>query len=247
MKVQYYFNIMPMQSQELLQLQDHITSHGMRQQYAKGQHVSPSALVGSMLYLQKGYLAIENSKSLSNIAHYIYGPGEVIGLYQLVTTIRNDLAYIPLTSLTVYSIKTTALKNALNQNSALAIGLLETSILQAVHVFGRVDNLSHRYASDKLICRILYLAERFGIKQNGAILIRPRISHNQIGLSINMARESVSREMKKLSTKSFISYSNQSIKIIDLSGLIAALHDPVRSDWTYLESLYGDNKSATLS
>jgi CRP-like cAMP-binding protein len=92
--------------------------------------------------------------------------------------------------------------------------------------------LSYRYASDKLTYRILNLAERFGTAKDGKIYIRVPVTHRGLGMFVNMARESVSREIEKLVDRHLISYSRQHITIEDPEKLVKSLHETIRTDWS---------------
>ncbi len=164
-------------------------------------------------------------------AQYIYGPGDLLQLQHLVAKSRLDIEYYALSPAAVYKLPAELLVEAIGRQKDLANDLLRLTILQSELQAKRIENLSYRFASDKLIYRILHLAERFGVMREESVYIQIPITHRELGMFINMARESVSREMQKLIDKDLIKYERQRITILEPEQLIAALHETIRTDW----------------
>ncbi len=83
----------------------------------------------------------------------------------------------------------------------------------------RVDNLEYKKANERIAYRLLFLASRFGVKNKDTIVIDAPITHELFANSINLARESVSREMGRLTEKGIIAKVDHRIIITDLAAL----------------------------
>jgi CRP-like cAMP-binding protein len=205
--------------------------------YKKGRRILAGDTAGMIMYVKSGYLAAHLGGRPTHsrpLAFYTFGPGDLIQVRALVGDSRMELVYSALTNTVVYAVPREKLWKEIRSDTALAAALVRNVVLQNDLHAKRIENLSYRYASDKLTYRILNLAERFGAGRDGTIYIRIPVTHRELGMFINMARESVSREMEKLTTRGLVSYERQHITVLDPSGLISALHESVRTDWSDL-------------
>jgi CRP-like cAMP-binding protein len=82
-----------------------------------------------------------------------------------------------------------------------------------------------RYARHRIIYQLLLLADMFGTQTGDGIRINPPLTHFDIGSSIGMARETVTREMEKLRSGSCLISSQQHIVLTDTTGLQAEIED----------------------
>jgi CRP/FNR family transcriptional regulator len=205
--------------------------------YKKGRRLSVSDISDKVIYVKSGFLTVyipSQPKHGRARAYYMYGPGDLMQTRELFVESRLELIYATLTNVTLYAVPNDVLQQAIHKNTTLAAAMLRQVVfLNELHI-RRIENLSYRYASDKLTYRILNLTERFGVPKDGGISLRIPVTHRELGMFVNMARESVSREMEKLVTRGLISYSRQRITILDLAGLIGSLHEPIRTDWEAL-------------
>jgi CRP-like cAMP-binding protein len=201
--------------------------------YKKGRRLLASDVANKLVYVKSGYLAAHliQPTRIRTRAYYTFGPGDIIQIRSLVLETRYELVFSTLTNATLYAVPRETVWQEVYESTALAAAIIRDLVWQNELHARRIENLSYRYASDKLMYRILNLAERFGVGRDGAIYIRIPVTHRQLGMFINMARESVSREMEKLVERGFIRYERQHITILDAAGLIEALHESVRTDW----------------
>lgn len=72
-------------------------------------------------------------------------------------------------------------------------------------------------AKSRLILELIILAKRIGKKNNKRYTLN--ISVSDLALSIGLARETVSREIKILKNKNLISFENKELTIVDLKNL----------------------------
>ncbi len=208
--------------------------------YKKGRRLAPDDLADYIIYVKNGFLianaGTKTSRSRAR-AYYTFGPGNMIQTQTLLPNTQPDLVYTTLTNVLLYAIHRDAMWREIRYEKSLSEAFICDLIQQSELLTRRVENLSYRYASDKLIYRILNLAERFGVAKDDTIYVRAPVTHNRLGMFINMARESVSREMEKLVNRGLISYERQHITILNPNGLIDSLHESVRTDWSRLLSM----------
>jgi CRP/FNR family transcriptional regulator, cyclic AMP receptor protein len=220
--------------------------HGKTLTYKKGRRLLPEELSGHVVYVKSGYLianALTKQSRSRARAYYTFGPSNIIQQQALLPHGQPDLVYTALSNVVLIAVHRDVMWREIIDEKPLTEAMVRDLIRQSEMLTRRVENLSYRYASDKLIYRILNLAERFGIARDSAIVIRTPVTHNRLGMFINMARESVSREMEKLVNRGLISYDRQHITILDLNGLIDSLHESVRTDWSSLTAMVSSTEA----
>lgn len=99
-------------------------------------------------------------------------------------------------------------------------GLVNVLLKNMVVLNRRVLTLSMTRAYDRLITRLAILAESFGVEQpDGSIKIESHLTHQEIGNSINLSRESTSKEMHRLQERGLLEYSNGAVVILKPDAL----------------------------
>lgn len=89
----------------------------------------------------------------------------------------------------------------------------------------RIDNLQYTNARDRLIYRIIQLSQRFGTETDGTIVIDASITQTNLAKSINIARETVGREMEYLMRTHLVYRKRGKIVIMDIEKLYQELKD----------------------
>lgn len=209
-------------------------SYGKPLTYKKGRKLSPEDLKDHIVYVKNGYLianTITKPTRSRARAYYTFGPSNIIQIQSLLPDKESELTYTTLSTALLYAAHREVMWQHVREDKALAEALISDLVRQGEMLTRRVENLSYRYASDKLIYRIINLAERFGVAKAGTIYVQMPVTHNRLGLFINMARESVSREMEKLANRGLVRYEQQHITILNPAGLVEALHEPGRTEW----------------
>lgn len=83
----------------------------------------------------------------------------------------------------------------------------------------RVNTLEITSAYPRFVSRLIALAGRFGVKKYGKIVIDAPITHRDIANSINMTRETASRQFERLEGKGLVEYKNRKISIRNIKRL----------------------------
>lgn len=182
----------------------------------------------STYYIASGYVRIYSlNRRNEQYTHIIYGPGELFPLTWMAGPIPKDVLYETLSDVQIFRLPIKQLNKDMLTDSVLAYGVLQQVIEQYRIYTGRVDNLEYKYASERLAYRLILLANRFGIDGPRGTTIEPLMTHQLIGTSLNLSRESVSREMEKLVRRGLVHYNElRQIVIPDLQKLATELQVP---------------------
>jgi len=206
---------------------------GTHQHYRKGQLVEVnSSLNEQTYYVSSGFMRLFASNNRGEqYTHIIYGPGDIYPISWMVDIPLRAVSADALTPVELYSLPAADIARQVQADINLACGLLQQTIEQYRHYASRVDNLEFKYASERLGYRLLSLAHRFGEQSGTSVTILPPLTHQIIGSSINLSRESVSREIKKLLRRDLIRYNAaRQIIIPDPQALANYLQLPANID-----------------
>jgi CRP-like cAMP-binding protein len=212
----------------------------IRQFFSKGQPLTydknyvilgNEAVPNGIYYLSSGYVKVYSvSDEGDQYIHIIYGPGELFPLIWGYIDIQPEsLFYETLSETLVWRMSKEWFNAYIQADLELCYALSQQLAIQ-FRIYGdRVDNLEYKRASERVIYRLLFLASRFGVKDrdNHVISIQVPITHEVLANTINLARESVSRELERLEAEHLIGHNGHTIQILNVEGLAGRLSRPV--------------------
>lgn len=184
-------------------------------------------------YISKGAVKIYSiDDDGEEYVHIIYGPGDTFPLIWALLGVRRHVFYEALETCTVWMISRKEFLSHIEVHTDKVTYALLYRMADQFNVYAdRVDNLQYRSARERVVYRLLFLASRFGKKDGKKVIIDvASITHKVIAQSINLARESVTRELDKLAEKDLIERSSGKIVIKDIEKLKDEFSEPVSPD-----------------
>lgn len=209
----------------------------------KGTIFQPEVTTREVIYVEQGHVSGSLQNQNQMLTRFVFGAGDIINLQILVVPLREDVQYHTMSLAKVYVVPKEKVLKELDTDINLAKTLLSSSLIQNAHRAERTENLLYKFVSDRIIYRLLFLAERFGesdSKHTGYIKLT--VAKLDIANAIGSTRETVSRELLKLEHEGLISYTRRQVVIHDVHKLIGHLHEELRTDWS---AFAADTKSAT--
>lgn len=180
-----------------------------------------------VFYLAKGFVKVYSiSEHGAENIHIIYKNGEVFPLIWAFKNLIRSVFYESLGESELYLLPHDDFLSLTKTSSNFSRGLLEKTIEQFYVYADRLDNLEYSDARERIAYRILFLAGRFGKKQAKTFIIEAPITHQHIAESINLARETVSREIEKLERDGILSHQKRRLVINDVEKLEAITGEP---------------------
>lgn len=205
--------------------------------FKKGEHIiAQDAQPDGVYYISTGYVKIYSiSGNGDEYIHILYGSGELFPLVWAYLGIHPEsLYYEALSDCTVWRISREWLLHFITTRPHISYALT----VQLAHQFrilgDRVDNLEYKKASERVAYRVLLLASRFGVKDGKSIIIDPPITHEIFANTINLARESVSRELEHLEQEGVICRKGHKILIHDVHKLAGYISRPINLTRWYI-------------
>ncbi|MEO6513852.1 MAG: Crp/Fnr family transcriptional regulator [Candidatus Saccharimonadales bacterium] len=209
-------------------------------QYSAGEIIARAEDDPKAMYLiDSGFVRVYSINSRGEeYLHIVYKSGELFPLMSLTGKRQRGVFYEALDSATVYKIPIDDLLDAIKTDPEVSSDMM-FQIMEQFNVYvDRVDNLEYKFGRERLVYRILFLASRFGRKNARGLTIDLPITQKVLGSSINLSRETVARELRRLEDRGLVTYEDRKILILDLDALAAELKDPINQD------LWGLRKAA---
>jgi CRP-like cAMP-binding protein len=198
--------------------------------YGKGEVILGNSTVpDGIYYLESGYVkAYSISDDGDEYLHLVYAHGELFPLiWAYLGVLTESLFYEAMTDCTLWRISKSSFERFAKTDVIISYAL-STQLAQQFRIFSdRIDNLEYKNASQRVAYRLLFLASRFGVRHNGTIVIEAPITHEIFAHSINLARESVSRELEKLVKLKILKSHNHQLEIRNVQALLNTLSRPV--------------------
>ncbi len=181
-----------------------------------------------IFYIETGYMKSYtiNASGELNVLNF-YGPGSIFPLAPVLRRalnwisfrVRETVYFEAMTDVVVY--RRSADDFVLDDQPPSVYKELMYRVMRNYEVYlNCAQTQQFRYARDRIIYQLLLLADIYGSSTNEGTTIDVPLTHRDLGSTIGMARETVSREMEKLRTKQLISTTkNHHIILTDLARL----------------------------
>lgn len=199
---------------------------GQRIHYRKGEIIlRGQEEPGGVHCIENGYVKVyELTDQGDEHLHMIHGPGDFFSVAWALLDRTPDVFYESLSDSTnVRRVPKDEFLQLAKSNADFSFALLKHFADQFFVYADRLNNLQYNNAYQRVAYRLLSLASRFGIRQSNSIIIQAPITHQLIASSVNLARETVSRELEKMERKGLVSAKGHSITITNVNHLIDEL------------------------
>ncbi len=181
-----------------------ITSHfsgGISKHFSKSEVLVQGDEEPKGVYLIKsGYVkAYTISRTGQKNLLLIHGADEIMPLpWALDGAQKLGVFYEAMNDVTIISSSKDDLRKAMGSNAWLTEQMLRQLVSTFTVYAQRIQSLEYRLPRERVIARLLDLADRFGkITHEGVIIMAP-ITHQDVADSINMTRETASRALELL-------------------------------------------------
>lgn len=183
-------------------------------------------------YIASGLMKVNSiNDSGEEYVHVIYRPGESFPLLWALKKMRRNVFYEAITPVELcFMPMDKFIKNYRSSPEFCKYILNQTAEQFSVYV-DRIENLEYRRANERLAYRLLFLASRLATKRKNTLVLPAALTQQLIADSINLTRETVSREIEKLEAKGILSYTRHRLVINDVEDLKRQISEPVSSDY----------------
>lgn len=211
---------------------------GRLRRYSAGEVVLDGVEPSGAFYIYRGYVKVYSiGDDGSRYVHIIYKPGEMFPLIWILKGIRRRVFYEAVSEAELFEVPKQEFTERMQKDSKLCNETLRQLAEQFYIYADRLDNLQYKSAYERVVYRLLFLAGRFGQRRSDGIIINIPATHELIAESINLARESVSRQVEKLEKRELLSYERGHLVLHDVEALSREFSEPVSLDLWGLETI----------
>jgi CRP-like cAMP-binding protein len=197
-----------------------LTSHVKVVRYKKGEViVRPDDDTGHLHIVINGMVKAYriNNRGEETIS-VMYGPDNIFPLAWIITQEQLPNFFGAITDCEVALLPREVFVKYMKSSIDVSNAILEKILEQFILFGSRITNLEFKFARERLAFQLLMLAGKFG-ERKGDTLVMPHISQQDLGATINVSREGVSREIARLERLGVITSTTSSIIIKDPSRL----------------------------
>lgn len=187
----------------------------------KGQTIlHPNRITYEIYFIETGYVKNYTlTQSGEEKIHCFYKAENIFPLQCLADNVTVKDYYDSLTDVQLRTVTKNDLLSYVNSNKDAMQELFDEMGHYLDLCENRVTYLQYTSPYDRLTARLLFMAERFGQKNNSDIFIDVPITHKDIASSINTTRETVNKELIFMEKSGLITYSRNHIIIHNIEKL----------------------------
>ena len=206
-----------------------ITNHfsgGILKQFSKNEVLIQGDEEPEGVYLIKtGYVKAYTISRTGQInLLLIHGADEIMPLpWALDGAQKLGVYYEAMSDVTIISSSKDDLRKAMASNSWLTEQIMRQLVSTFTVYAQRISSLEYRLPRERVIARLLDLADRFGKPVSEGIVIQAPITHQDIADSINMTRETASRALEQLFHDKYVAQKKHLFMILQAEKMLEEL------------------------
>ncbi len=201
--------------------------NGLTQDIASGTSIDVQNMTW---YVSCGFVAVYVGFGAERRLVFVYKPGEIFPLpYQRsVLPSGRKLLYEAFVDTSLLGVDAQIFAQRIMSSPDGPRKLLKESIEFNDYLTDRVVDLGQLDTHSRLVSRLLYLANRFGVRKDEDTVIAIPLTYMDIARSIGTTRETVNRLMSKFQKAHILSVDRRIVKIHCLKSLRAELSSTTR-------------------
>jgi CRP/FNR family cyclic AMP-dependent transcriptional regulator len=208
---------------------ENIISHfsgGTVKHFSKGEVLVQGDEEPKGVYLiQSGYVkAYTISRTGQQNLLLIHGANEIMPLpWALDGAQKLGVFYEAMSDVMIISSSKDDLRVAMGSNTWLTEQILRQLVSTFTVYAQRIQSLEYRLPRERVIARLLDLADRFGKATDEGTVIQAPITHQDIADSINMTRETASRALEQLFDDQLVAQNQHLFIILNADTMLEEL------------------------
>lgn len=172
-----------------------------------------------IFYLTKGTVRMFSLIQSIKLTLNVYRPFSVFPMSQILGSTQNKYIFDALTEVEGYFAPEKEFEGFINNNPGVLLDLLKRIYLGLDGYLMVLESLLLGDAYLRVLTQLVIYTRRFGKKNQDKIIFDFHLTHHQLASQTGLARESVTKVIKKLQDKGLIGYSGKKLLIYDLTKL----------------------------
>lgn len=190
--------------------------------YKKGETILRAEdMPSGVYYLQRGYVKVYSvtPDGTENIYCFLQAGGLFPARWEFVPQTNNKLNYQALSPVIVWRKSNPEFESLRNADITASNEMLDVDMAVISMLTSRISNLEHTDSYARVIVRLIDLSNAFGVQEGINTVLQIPLTHYDLAHTINMSRETTSRDLKKLKEKGLVSEHSHIITIHGVSKL----------------------------
>lgn len=189
--------------------------------YRKGETIlRPEDTPQGVYFIKKGYVRNYSvSKDGKELTLNIFKPKAYFPLQWAISNLTNEYFYEAMTNVTIARISKDSFNKVILSNPKVLIDLCQRLLQQLEILYMRMHHALGDKAYKRVINTLLFLAKRYGIKENNTIRISIPITHLCVASIAGLTRETTSKFLKEMKKNKLISYKQRKLVIFSIKDL----------------------------
>lgn len=208
-------------------MNNHLTTiftDGRKTTYKKGSSIlSAHKTRDNVFYIQSGWVKVAqyHNTSAEKILTTLH-TGNIFP-FEWSHTDVSSVSFVSLEDTKILSLPLNTFKQKVMSNPEFVDSIMNTMTMQNQALINEITNLQYHTAREKIVLRLLSLAQDFGHVKENSVQINKSITNEYMSKSTSMSRETTSREMSRLIRERLIRHSPKGITIVDVGLLYDVL------------------------
>ncbi|MDX1765806.1 MAG: Crp/Fnr family transcriptional regulator [Candidatus Saccharimonadales bacterium] len=182
--------------------------------------IRPEITPPGVFFVDKGHFKVyELTRSGNENIHTFKQPGNIFPMRWAIINQQRESYTQAISDATVYRLAASHFRDFLRNQPDVMIDTLKSMVMLYESYSERIHNLEYRYAKERIAFRLLALARRYGVLHKGKYYIHLPIRQSEFADSINVTRETASRELGKLKRNGIIDYNDTEYLILKPKAL----------------------------
>jgi len=170
----------------------------------------------SLFIIIKGKVKVVTySETGKEVIFSILSDNDFFGDMSLLDGKPRSASIVTMTGTTIQMIRRPDFNRLLVDHPRIALGLLEVLAGRLRKADERIESLALLDVSGRIAGVLLQLADERGIIQDNQVLIKGRPTHQELANMVGTTRETVTRVLKQLENKSYITMSGKDVLILN--------------------------------
>lgn len=167
-----------------------------------------------------GKVKVSNfSESGKEVIFSILGPGDFFGEMSLLDGKPRSATVTAIEDAELRLIRRSDFRKAMEKHPRIAFQLLEELTSRLRKADQRIESLAILDVTGRVAGILLQLGEERGVQSSSGLLIKARPTHQEMANMVGTTRETVTRVLKQLEQKNYLSMSGKDIVIHDTDRL----------------------------
>jgi CRP-like cAMP-binding protein len=194
---------------------------GAIRKYARGRVLMhQDQLPDGVIVLRSGQVKISRTTSTGReIVLAIRGPGELLGELAAIDGQPRSASVVALEAVEALVISPPTFRTVLAEHPAAAMALLGMLARRLRDADDKRAGLSSLTTLSRVAERLLELADRFGIEENGVTRIELRLSQDELAGWTGASIESVGRALATMRSLHWIETARREIRVLDIDAI----------------------------